>query len=181
MNTSDICTPRLVLKAITLAMMAAEQANPVHLAPLIEAQIASEWPPEYREPHVFEFMRRQYAEFPHTIGWHRYLILNTEPRLMIGTVDGHPRSPSEAEIGYAIVPAWQGKGLATEAVRAFIANLFADETLSLMTAQTFPRLTRSIRVLEKCNFVPNGPGQEEGALRFTLERARWNASRPGTG
>lgn len=181
MNTSDICTPRLSLTTITLAMMDAEQTNLVVLARMINAQITFEWPPEYREPHVFAFMKRQYTECPHTIGWHRYLVLRAEPRILIGTVDGHPRSSSEAEIGYSIVSGWQGKGLATEAVQGYIAELFAGDALNSICAQTFPQLTRSLRVLEKCNFEVDGSGDEFGTVRYKLERVRWQAFHLGTG
>ena len=181
MNTSDICTARLCLISITLPMMHAEEANLVGLAPLINAQIPSQWPPEYREPHVFEFMKRQYTESPHTVGWHRYVLLCAEPRILIGTVDGHPRSPSEAEIGYSLLSQWQRKGLVTEAVRAFIAWLFAGDTLAHITAQTFPHLIPSVRVLEKCGFFLDGHGDEPGALRFRLDKARWQHPNMNTG
>lgn len=177
MNTSDICTPRLILKTITFAMMDAEISDIGELSQLINAQIPHEWPPEYREPHVFAFMKRQCAEFPHTVGWNRYLLLRSDPQILIGTVGGFPRSPSEAEIGYAIVPTWQSRGLATEATQAFIAHLFTTDNLSRITAQTFPDLIQSVRVLEKCGFALSEPGDEPNAMRYRLERAYWQAER----
>ncbi|HTV06698.1 MAG TPA: GNAT family protein [Acidobacteriaceae bacterium] len=177
MNTSDICTPRLILKTITFAMMDAEISDLAELSQLINAQIPHEWPPEYREPHVFDFMKRQCAEFPHTLGWNRYLILRSDPQMLIGTVGGFLRTPYEAEIGYALVPSWQRRGLATEATQAFIAYLFATDNLDRVTGQTFPDLIQSVRVLEKCGFTLTEPrnehGDEPNAVRYRLERARW--------
>jgi len=191
MNTPDICTPRLILKTITFAMMDAEISDLSELSRLIDAQIPREWPPEYREPHVFDFMKRQCAEFPFTLGWNRYLLFRSDPQILVGTVGGFPRTASEAEIGYALVPSWQRRGLATEATQAFIAYLFTANNLDRVSAQTFPDLIRSVRVLEKCGFTLSEPGDEPrdepkyehgdelenepNAVRYRLDRTSWQA------
>ena len=175
MSIADILTPRLRLAAITVERMRADPAHSRRLtdstrfADLLDADIPPSWPPEHWEPHVFDFMEKQYAEHPHTLGWNRYVILRSESTL-IGTLGTFQRSETEAEIGYSILPPWQRMGLATEATLAHIAFLFENRSLETLIAHTFPHLTPSIRVMEKCGFQPDGPGDEEGTIRYRLLR-----------
>jgi RimJ/RimL family protein N-acetyltransferase len=172
MTASDILTSRLRLVAITLDMMRADAAQDGRLASLLGVQIPSTWPPEHWEPHVFAFMEKQNVATPHTAAWNRYVVLREEPSTLIGTMNGFPRSEEEAEIGYIILPRWQRLGLATEGMRAFLEELFRDGTLKCITAQTLPALTASVRVMEKCGFRPDGAGDEEGTVRYRLDRPR---------
>ena len=90
--------------------------------------------------------------------------------MLIGTVGGFPRSESEAEIGYSILGPWQRHGLATEGARAIMQEILRNERIETLTAQTYPTLIASIRVLEKCGFQPAGPGDDEGAVRYRVSR-----------
>lgn len=182
MPTPDILTPRLRLVPITIERMRADPANSHRIAhsghfpdsagfaELLDAHVPPSWPPEHWEPHVFDFFEKQYAEHPHTLGWNRYVILRSES-LLIGTLGAYPRSEAEAEIGYSILTPWQRMGLATEATLAHIAYLFETTSLQTLIAHTFPNLTPSIRVMEKCGFQPDGPGDETGTVRYRLRRS----------
>jgi [ribosomal protein S5]-alanine N-acetyltransferase len=156
--------------------MHAERAGYVSLFRLLGAEVPSEWPPEHWEPHVFAFMEKQYAQSPQTLGWHRYVVLGGEHPVLIGTMGGFPRGESEAEIGYSILEPWQRRGLATEGLMALMTELFEADGLQSISAQTFPVLTPSVRVLEKCGFRLNGAGEEEGAVRYRLEKSRFPPS-----
>jgi len=165
MTSSDLETDRLRLTVITVERMRADAAADGTLAMLLNATVPAAWPPEHWEPHVFEFIEKQARETPHAASWNRYVLLKINPPTLIGTLGGFPKGTDEAEIGYSILPTWQRQGLATEALRIFIEELFLDRTLSSITAQTLPHLMPSIRVLEKCGFHLEGPG-EEGAIRY---------------
>jgi len=167
-----LVTPRLRLVTITPEMMSADEARSTHLSTLLSAEIPDIWPPEHWEPHVFSFMREQFLHYPHTVGWNRYVVLKRLRPTLIGNVCAFPRSKSEAEIGYAILGPWQRRGLATEGVLAFTKELFRLPSLRSITAQTFPNLTSSIGVLRKCGFQLIGPGEEEGAVRYRLQKHR---------
>lgn len=169
MPAPDILTPRLRLVPITIPRMRADAAHSPRLAQLIRAHVPSSWPPEHWEPHVFDFIRKQYAQHPHTRGWNRYIILRSGS-ILIGTLGAFTRSDTEAEIGYSILPPWQRMGLATEATLAHIAFLFENHSLESLIAHTFPHLTPSIRVMEKCGFQPVGAGDEPGTIRYRLHR-----------
>lgn len=72
------------------------------------------------------------------------------------------------EIGYGISEEFQRQGYATEAVRETVAWALRDPEVSAVEAETEETNAASLRVLEKCGFVPNGTVGEEGP-RFTMK------------
>lgn len=161
-----ILTPRLTLVPITDTSLAQEDSGALPDLPEVEI---TDWPPEHWEPHVFPYIRKQYAEHPHTRGWHRYIILSstgTNPSQLIGTLGASPKPEGDAEIGYSILPAFQRQGFGTEAAKAFVAWLARQSGVLSISAQTYPSLPASIRVMESCGLTPAGTGDEEGAIRY---------------
>ena len=63
---------------------------------------------------------------PDALGWWTYLFVNAKDRVLVGTggYKGKADESGMVEIGYAIVPAYRGRGLATEAARGFIDHAF---------------------------------------------------------
>lgn len=80
---------------------------------------------------------------------------------------GRPSPGGEAEIGYAVLPAFRGRGYATGAAAALVEWAFAHTGVVCVTAQADPANLASVRVLEKVGFVPDGEG-DEGCVRFVL-------------
>jgi RimJ/RimL family protein N-acetyltransferase len=70
----------------------------------------------------------------------------------------------EREIGYWLGREHWGKGLMTDALSLFLAEL-PDRPL---IAHVAPANRASIRVLEKCGFVPSSEGRRDGELAFRL-------------
>jgi [ribosomal protein S5]-alanine N-acetyltransferase len=171
----DIHTPRLVLIPMTPESIRAEQnanSNFHQLGATIHCTVHPEWPPIDWEPHVLIFILEQFAAHPDQIGWHRYVAL-LEPdgtRTLIGGLGAFSKEepPGTCEIGYAILPSFEGKGYATEGTQAHIRSLRADTRISSIIAHTFPTLPRSIRVMEKCGLVFDGDGDEPGTIRYRL-------------
>ncbi|HBD19403.1 MAG TPA: GNAT family N-acetyltransferase [Arenimonas sp.] len=64
-----------------------------------------------------------------------------------------------AEIGYSLLPARQGQGLATEALRTVLGHAFGPLGLERIEADVDPRNEASWRLLEKLGF------RREGLLR----------------
>lgn len=60
------------------------------------------------------------------------------------------------EIGYIIAPAYWGRGLASEALRAFLPHVFSRPDVDRITADVDPRNTRSLAMLERHGFVRTG-------------------------
>lgn len=171
MTSAPLFTPRLRLVTQSHELMRADcAADYATLSALLQARVPKEWPPEHLEPHCFAFTATMYAEHPHTYGWGRYIVIQAQPATLVGVVGAFPRSDSEAEVGYGILPPWQGQGYATEATQTLIAALFQDTRLQAISAQTYPSLIASLRVMERCGMQPAGPGDEPGTIRFRLTR-----------
>ena len=66
------------------------------------------------------------------------------------------------EIGYGIEKEYENKGYMTEAVRAIVKWASEQPVVKQIEAEAEKNNIASIRVLEKCNFVPNGEIGEEG-------------------
>lgn len=86
---------------------------------------------------------------------------------LIGTsaVFAMQRGQGRAEIGYSLHPDWQGRGLASEALRLILRHLFDGLGLRRIEADIDPRNQASCRLVERLGFV------REGVLR-----ERWDVN-----
>lgn len=84
-----------------------------------------------------------------------------------------PAREHAVEIGYGILPEYEGKGYTTEAVQAMTQWAFSNSEVVFVEAETEPENKASHRILEKCGFTPDGEGKE--GPRFVLESplANW--------
>lgn len=170
-RAADLKTARLRLVAITPEMLQADEAADGSLAKTLGAEVTADWPPEHWEPHVYHFIEKQYLDEPRTRGWHRYVLL-PQGRIwvLIGAVGAFPKLEGDAEIGYSTVPSYQRRGYGTEAARALVEWLLTQKDVLSVSAQTYPRLPESIRVMERCGMTYVGPGEEEGTVRYQRRR-----------
>ena len=166
-------TTRLELVAGTYELCEAEITNPNVLARMLHAQAPDDWPPplndEQSQRYFLDILRN-----PETVGWCVwYVILAANARrVLIGNCGfkGQPRD-GKVEIGYSIVPAFQRRGYASEAVNSLAQWAFADPRLERIFAETRPQLHASIGVLRKTKFLPCQDASEAGSLRFVRSRA----------
>ena len=105
--------------------------------------------------------------------WGTRLFVAGEPPALVGW-GGFKGPPREGlvEIGYEIAASRRERGLATAAVRAMLAEAFADERVAAVVAHTLPEHNASTRVLEKTGFRLEGEATEgdESVWRFSLGR-----------
>jgi ribosomal-protein-alanine N-acetyltransferase len=86
---------------------------------------------------------------------HGFAAIHEELGCVIGTgaFKGPPDDGGTAELAYAIVPAFEGQGFATEVAKALVEFASADERVHLLRAHTLPESNASTRVLAKCGFA----------------------------
>jgi [ribosomal protein S5]-alanine N-acetyltransferase len=82
------------------------------------------------------------------------------------------RSERIGLLGYEIAASRQGRGLATAATRAMLAEAFAHEEVTLVTAHTLPERNASSRVLEKAGFVYDRETREGGVVVWRFSHTR---------
>jgi RimJ/RimL family protein N-acetyltransferase len=85
---------------------------------------------------------------------HGFAVIHLPDRAMIGMAGykGPPGIEGVVEIAYAIVPAYQGRGYATEGAGALVSRAFDDDKVRVVIAHTLPEKNASTRVLQKCGF-----------------------------
>jgi RimJ/RimL family protein N-acetyltransferase len=177
LSTQDIVTPRLQLIAITLEMMRAGYAKAPEFARLVNAEVPSGWPPGDWDDHAFEYVVDKMTRYPDSHGWGRYIALKQPDggrRVLIGTCGATLpiELNDDPEIGYGILPAYQRRGYATEAVAALIEWIFSHPHVKSVNAQTFPHLQPSLGVMARngLQFAGAGPGPEEGTVIYRKMR-----------
>lgn len=132
---------------------------------------------KFIEAQTVDVLRAAYIEMldgclKHPKQWEWYAIWMIE--LKDGTHIGELcfkglNSNGMAEIGYGIAEEYQGRGFATEAVKAVLVWAFQNPNVMAIEAETATENIASKRVLEKCGFILNGIIGEEGP-RFTVTR-----------
>lgn len=173
-----IHTDRLDLIAGTIRHLDAELASASALAELLGVAIPAGWPPgEYDRPAI-EFFRSRVAGDNDAFGWYVwYAVLrsnNDEPSTLVGGggYHGPPDPAGIVEIGYSILPQFEGRGFASELVRGLVAHAFSAPDVRRMIAHTTSANIGSVKVLERNGFQRVGPAAEAGLDEWARERDR---------
>lgn len=171
----DLRIGKLRMVAIAPEMLAAEhESNGGELARILKARVTDEWPPVDWDPHVYRIILKQYDEWPESFGWHRYVVLESglgRPRTLVGAVGGFPRAHGDVEIGYSTLPAFQRRGYATAFAKKLVEWLLTQNKVQSVSAQTYPRVTESIKVMERCGMSFVGDGDEAETVRYRRMRS----------
>jgi [ribosomal protein S5]-alanine N-acetyltransferase len=85
---------------------------------------------------------------------HGFFVVHRESGSAIGSAGfkGPPDAEGVVEIAYGIVPAYEGRGYATEAAGALVAFTLASGQVRVVRAHTLPEANASTHVLRKCGF-----------------------------
>ena len=166
---------RLDLLAVDSPLARAMASDREELARLIGARVPKEWPPELMAD-ALDFLVQATERDPDALGWWVWLVVLRAERVLIGSAGfkGPPGDTGRVDIGYSVLDAYQKRGYATEAVTALIEWAFQDVRVTRIIGETFPHLTPSIRVLEKCGFrfIGTGVGHEGEPEVMQFERRR---------
>jgi RimJ/RimL family protein N-acetyltransferase len=176
-----IKTGRLELVAETAESGQAEIAGRHQLGIALDVDVPADWPPE-NVRDVAELFAAKLRQDPKLAGWLNWYWILVEPvagrRTLVGS-GGFTSPPVDGvvAIGYALLPGYQGKGYATEAVRALVAWAFTHPDVRVIVAETLPDNEPSIRVLVRAGFRRAPGASEPGHIRFVRERT----GKSGTG
>jgi ribosomal-protein-alanine N-acetyltransferase len=175
-----ISTRRLELVPATYEHCAAEVRDTAELAALLGADVPADWPPPLNDEHSQRFFLETLRDRPESVGWCVwYFIAHVGARTVIGNggFKGEPQDGT-VEVGYSIIPAFQRRGYASEAVAALVEWAFSDARVNRVIAETLPELSASIGVLRRTGFRSCDGASEPGNVRF--ERIRGARTAPST-
>ncbi|HEV2583768.1 MAG TPA: GNAT family N-acetyltransferase [Ktedonobacteraceae bacterium] len=142
-------TQRLKLLPFTLELKKATLAERARLTEMLAVKIPDDWPgADLLEalPFFIEGMEKDAAG----LVWDGIIIQKAE-QIAIGGIGFHggPDEAGMVEIGYNIIPAYEGQGYATEMARCVIDWAFHTPGIQVITAECLDDNIGSIRVLEK--------------------------------
>jgi RimJ/RimL family protein N-acetyltransferase len=173
-RVAELKAGKLRLVSITPEMLTAEHSgDAAGLGSLLRAKLTAEWPPAEWEPHVYRIIQKQYDEWPASFGWHRYVVLEGglgRARTLVGAIGGFPRAQGDVEIGYSTLPGFQRRGFATMSAQTLVGWLLTQEGVESVSAQTYPRVVESIKVMERCGMSCVGDGDDPGTVRYRRVR-----------
>lgn len=172
-------TPRLELVPITLAMVEAVMLGRREDAEaLVAARMPERWPNRELVERAFTASLDAIRAQPDVRLWgDRVMIAREDGVRVVGSVvfHGRPAEGGIAEIAYGVEEGSQGRGYATEAVRACVDWALAQPPVHAVQAATFPWHRPSLRVLEKVGMMQVGTREHEvlgEMLVFERRRAR---------
>ncbi len=168
---SVLKTPRLWLLPTSLEVARAEIADRAGFARLLGATVPDNWPPETLAD-ALPLLLGWLEAAPDSLGWfgwHGLAIDNaTGPVLAASGGFMGPPVAGVVEIGYSVLPQFQGRGYATEMVIALAAWAGSQPGVERLVAQTEWGNPASVRVLLKAGFVHAGPGTQPAGDRYEL-------------
>jgi RimJ/RimL family protein N-acetyltransferase len=184
MKNLKITTGRLELIAGTGELFRVRVDDRKFLSRQLGARVPDDWPPPLFDQDAMDWMAKYLQENEGASEWGFYFVIvpargdNEEPTVIGGVgFKGIPTDEGTVEIGYSMLPEFQGAGYATEAAGALVHRAFSRAQVKRIIAETYPELRASIRVLEKNNFRFIGDGSEERVILFALTRAEYEAAR----
>jgi len=162
-------TDRLRLVAGTKVLAAAEIEDRIEFARLLEALVPEAWPPD-NLGDVLAYVYGLYEEHPEWEGWLTWyaILADNDYAILCGSIGfkGPPDKGGIVEIGYSLLPEFEGQGLATEMVAGIVQWAKQQPQVKRIEAETSIGNEASIRVLEKNKFLPAGAGAEPNTIRF---------------
>lgn len=167
-----IQSARLNLVAADTDLIKRDIAGGKKLAEALGVAEPEAWPPDLYGPSAMRYALLQLGDATEQSWSFWYLVTTGEPAELVGICGfkGRPDAQGSVEIGYSVLQPHQRKGFATEAVEKLVGWAFSHHNVLEVSAETFPYLSQSIRVLEKNGFQFTGPGSEAGVVRYAVKR-----------
>lgn len=175
-----LSTERLLLVPFGLELIQAAIEDRIQLERQLNARVHDEWPnPDFEE--ILPFLAQKMTQDPAEADW-ICLVVHSLDRIVIGEVGfkGKPNLEGIVEIGYGIVPSYQGQGFATEATNALVRWALSQPGVRRVTAECLSSNAPSIRVLEKIGMRCSGVEGEMLRWETNSDGVRRSICHPGS-
>jgi RimJ/RimL family protein N-acetyltransferase len=158
-------TARLKLIPAEIKHFEAFMQSEAQLAELLEVSVADGW---LVFPEAMSYSRKYLEQNADAENWWMYFFILKNERKLIGSggFKGKPDETGMVEIGYAIAPICEMKGLATEAAQGLIEFAFSHAEVDSIQAHTLAEENASNSVLKKTGmrFVKNLYDDDDGDI-----------------
>lgn len=175
-------TTHLDLVAATLLHLDAELAGVRPLGKLLGVAVPKDWPPAGLDRRfVGQFRERVAAGGHEAVGWYGWYAICRRTALQpatlvgIGGFFGPPDAGGAVELGFSILPAYRGRGHATEMVQALVAHALSQPRVERIVADVRATDRPTLAVLLRSGFTRLVRPATEGLIRCECSR---DAMRP---
>jgi len=164
MTQSQVRTKRLELVPLSAdaieAMLAGDRGR---LRSLTDADFPLPVAPPPYMAESLPVVRDRLRTSPAEATWWNWLVVRQDNREAVGSVafGGKPDAAGAVLVGYAMYPAREGKGYATEAVRAMVDWAFAQPGVQIVRALAPVWNTPAVHVAEKVGMRPVGSYEDD--------------------
>jgi [ribosomal protein S5]-alanine N-acetyltransferase len=157
-------TPRLYLLPFSAHYARCALDDRALLASMLGATVPEDWPnPDLADalPYFIDSL----TAIPALSTWIALAIEKTDNVLVgSGGFIGLPDETGAVELGFGLVPAFQGRGYATEIARAMLDRAFREPGLRGVIGRCEPANTPSLRLLQRLGFAPDGTDEDGNRL-----------------
>ncbi|WP_425392214.1 GNAT family N-acetyltransferase [Ekhidna sp.] len=134
----------------------------------------------YTEKDALKYMQDRMDPDLSKKGFVNHVMIQKETGNAVGTCSLHDREGVEGmDIGYALLPSYEGYGYAQEGAKAMINLAFNSYNQSFINAITTDQNVGSCRILEKLGFTHQGyirlPDNPENIKLYTLRKNQWKS------
>lgn len=169
-------TTHLDLVAASLLHVDAELAGPKQLGKLLGVSVPKEWPPTGLGREFVGAVRQRLAQDgPAGTGWYgwyaicRHTALQPSILVGVGGFFGPPDGEGTVELGFTVLPAYRGRGHATEMVCTLVDHALSQPAVERIVADSLVKDRATQAVLLRSGFrIVQSP--EDGVVR--CERGR---------
>ena len=159
-------TKHLQLVPFSLDLKKRTVTEKASLEEVLGVKVPDSWPgPDLVE--ALPFFIKMMEKDPEGLIWDG-IIIHKADRVAIGGIGFHggPDEAGMVEIGYNIIPEYQGRGYATEMARSIIDQAFEVQGIKVVSAECLDDNIGSIRVLEKVGM--SRLGAEGNMLKWSV-------------
>lgn len=169
MAVDRIDTERLTLIPYSLELLRLTIHSRKAVADALQLDVPPDWPgPDLEE--ILHLVEAAFEEVPARQHW-MWIVAHRADRTLIGSAGFKdlPDQQGQVELGYGLIPAYHGRGYATEATRALVAHAFAQPGVIRVFAECEDTNYPSQRVLARLGMLR--VGSDGTLLQFARERS----------